>query len=652
MLMCLSSDARSWPCPHPVGFSPEVQEFLRATTYVAVEKTDGVHCLVMLCEVLNPDPVHLAIGFFRDGTARRLPLAGPAALFKGGSVFEGELVRRNSGGLLLLIFKVHRIGGVATAAEVPYTEGLRIASDVIPPMAAALRFEAGSDLSAERHLVGVADFGPLVAVKQPCLLEDAPSLYKSVTGPSMVARDHECDGVVLVPDVPPRQIGDAAPEIKFKPNATIDVWVCVHRFADRDKLLISLHYTRGKWVVFLDTTFHINGDAVHFSVDESAPAWADIAAIARDQLAPGCTGRIVLECRAEFQPLPSTHTDAFRLDAIIAPNVAMRTARTPLRRETKAAYARLSELLGLDATLVQQCCYAMNMPRRFRYSVRLTPERLRSDKEHANTFLTITRNLVGTSMGVSDLQRAIARSSGGSMALASRAALPAAISDDDTPEESPHVLGFLIDSEREEASLIERLGRALSRYREIFGDDASPGLRASVSNLLHSAQRMAFRAMIDRGSDQAAVVRKLARKEDRIPMYKMPRDARLVKVVGRRLQPLLRASKKLAKEAGSRAVETSHERRQDEVVLAGPAAPEWAGPRPLPTVADETEAEVLMVSGTRAAETSSSARGAADALADEAWQEETTAREPQRRAVRAKRRRARRTARMLAERHA
>ncbi len=212
--------------------------------YVAMEKTDGVHYVLLMTRVAGKP---IAVMFGRSGTMFRVNLPAAAPYYKG-TLLEGELVRwvqprprkrgRDEGteskeepaghafqhrALRFVVFEAVALRGV-DLRKLPFVDRINAARFVAEP-------EGGADLSpaalAARAAAGCLTLAHLdmwLDAKRPRSVKDAVAIAEANTQP--------CDGIVFMPNVPFRQCGRRWAVLKKKFCDTLDFVLRVEKKAD------------------------------------------------------------------------------------------------------------------------------------------------------------------------------------------------------------------------------------------------------------------------------------------------------------------------------------------------------------------------------------------------------------------------------------
>lgn len=347
---------------------------MRLTRYVALEKTDGVHGVLVMTRVAGQA---VAAYFGRNATMYRLNMPA-AACFYDGTLLEGELVpwrpatypgtkevimphpaahRR----LRFVVFEALVVAGV-DLKKLSYIDRLNVARHLAEPSVSG-----GARLDPESLAARVAQ-GKLTLnhedmwldAKRPVAVEKAVKMVRATVQP--------CDGVIFAPDVPYRLMGRKWAILKKKDTDTIDFLVRFEKRADAS-VKLSILYTCGEDMLNAFTTMRYAGRDVRF----------------------------VLKTRS---------------------------------RSLKAYKSRVTEAMALETTHEEVCEFVLTKPeplpevtitaikadtiaRDFGFEVHAAFVQPRPDKHYPNTETTITRTFLGMATSIEDVVARATRPEGG-----------------------------------------------------------------------------------------------------------------------------------------------------------------------------------------------------------------------------------------------
>lgn len=260
----IKADSTRFPAVMPASVDDTNAESLRQEHYLALEKTDGVHGVLVMARVQGKP---IAALIMRSGAIYRMNIPA-AAPFYNGSLFEGELVRWRPPAdpktrvvpmphphahrtMRFVIFEALVIAGV-DLKKLPFHERLNAARYVAEPASTG-----GADLSEKQVARRIAACKLTLAhedtwldAKTPRTVAQAVDIVRGATQP--------CDGVVFIPNVPFRMMGNKWPILKKKDKDTIDFLIRFEKNPDASTTMTIL-YTCGEDLLDVMKTLRYKG---------------------------------------------------------------------------------------------------------------------------------------------------------------------------------------------------------------------------------------------------------------------------------------------------------------------------------------------------------------------------------------------------------
>lgn len=372
----IEEDSPRFPAVMPKSVDATNKGQLRQQHYVALEKTDGIHCVLLLCRIAG---VPHACLFGRSGVIYRIKVPGVAAHYKG-TLLEGELVawkppkaavpaaasarnpppakrsRRASRWanrrLRFVVFEAVAVAG-QDLRRLSFVERLNAARFLCAEEAGGCSLEE-EDLRARAALgkLTIAHEEIWMDVKRPVALADVQRLLKENTQP--------CDGVVFVPNVEFKQCGRRWDVLKKKFSDTLDFVVSLERKVSGD-VNLSVLYTCGSELQDVFQTLEYAGRDVRVVFKANSTAF-----------------KAYFKEVAAVLPPEGKHQEVCEF-AVSRPQVL---PEAPPR----TVYNRTSRV-----------------QRSFGYVVHMRFERARPDKAYPNTYSTIVRTFQGMRESIGDV---------------------------------------------------------------------------------------------------------------------------------------------------------------------------------------------------------------------------------------------------------
>lgn len=278
----IDAECARFPAVMPQSIDDTNSAQMHKAPYVAMEKTDGVHYVLLMTRLAGKP---IAVMFGRSGTMFRVNMPAVSPYYKG-TLLEGELVKwvpprtpaatataattvagrgkkrgredvetaTSHRALRFVVFEAVALRGV-DLRKLPFVDRINAARFVAEP-------EGGADLSVDALAARVAG-GKLTLVhtdmwldaKRPRAVKDAVAIAQANTQP--------CDGIVFMPNVAFRQCGRRWAVLKKKFCDTLDFVVRVEKKADTSTN-ISILYTCGEDLLDVFTSLKYAGRDVQF----------------------------------------------------------------------------------------------------------------------------------------------------------------------------------------------------------------------------------------------------------------------------------------------------------------------------------------------------------------------------------------------------
>jgi hypothetical protein len=231
------------PAPQPVSLHKHELDWIAGSpdAYCTSLKADGVRYLLLLTvDNSGPTTEFVALMFDRRLIPYEISLRAPAHFFEAGSLFDGELLQWDDGGLRFLVFDVFSVAGEPVGQIADYRKRINVArgifdvgsayDDMTSPLADELVLK-------NSHVVVIGHDRALRMQTKPVVpVNELRELWVERQG---VGFAH--DGLVFTRIEAPVRLGRNAEQFKWKATHTVDVLL---RGGVDDTSVYSLHGAR------------------------------------------------------------------------------------------------------------------------------------------------------------------------------------------------------------------------------------------------------------------------------------------------------------------------------------------------------------------------------------------------------------------------